>query len=218
MEPALTSKKAYLVALYEHIGKGEEARLHGKPGQKITSSTRAFYHKLQQQQSISLADFKRLNLKQDPDPAVLVVENIDLDWITTLGVTLSIDSYFFAEHILSPLGQQGQTPWNTIFGKWSATWRKPIHNGLGFSSMQPSDAAGTTRKVWHVDGVYQYEGQHGVPVKQLALIDPNYISRQIGYDVGYGWQATTRISYCLVHPTLCKCIFAEQADRYLWWI
>ena len=198
------SKGAYLAALDEHIEKEKAGSILSKSGRRSASTTRVFYHKVQQQQMVSLADFEKLNVVGDPDYAVLVVENIELNWIATLGVALNIDPYFFAEHILSPQGQSGQTPWFTIFGKSSASWRRPIQNGLRPAHpLQPLDAAVDTRKSWHVDGVFQYEGLRTTSQGQIALIDPNHMSRQVACDEDYGWQATTRISYCLVRPDLC---------------
>ena len=164
--------------------------------------TRALFCDFNQQKPLQLSNIAFLaDPKTQEDVAVIIVENIDLDWISTLGTTLEIDVAFFCKHAD---GLKGSSPWKAIFSSSPAGHKRPTQSTQNVSDTQNhvNDGVESTKPLdfyWHVDGVFDL-GQSGQ--NHSYLRNPNFILRTLKYEVQYGWQAATRISYCQVKQNL----------------
>jgi hypothetical protein len=190
----------YLQAFAASVGETRAASLRRRVRALSFSATRTFYHDIQQRRQLERGGISGLSICGDQHSAALVVENIDLDWISTLGAKFEIDPAFFAAHLAN---LPGQTPWNAVFGKWSADHRKPTRIDIRRFPYQPFSRESDPRVSWHVDGVVEHSHYNAPHKSSMSFTDPNFVSRNLVYDTKYGWQATTRISYCLLHSSLC---------------
>jgi len=196
--------RIYRDAFFQGIGQEKAETLLSQNRRLVTSNTRASVHSIPKQRSISLSEAARLQgstTGSHGEGTALIVENIDLQWITTLGVALNIDPSFFAEHVKNP---RGAIPWKAIFGNWSRDHSKPLQCNLSSYSVQDADEIESCMvQSWHVDGVVEYD-QYGCRSQRNATLhDNNHIPRTVAYDELYGWSSSTRISYMLVRPQLC---------------
>lgn len=144
-------------------------------------------------------------------PAVLVVENINLDWIGTLGLQLGLDPAFFVEHAFTL--SVDVEPWDAIFGKWSADHRKPTQK----STARYGTAAGPGThdhdiESRHVDGVIEFDRPRGSKRRRSeeASSGGNTLPRLSVSDEDEIWQTTTRISYCPVRANFRKSGFGSM--------
>ena len=166
--------------------------------------TRALLCDLNQQKSLQLPDITSLaHPKTQEDIAVIIVENINLDWISTLGTALDIDAAFFCEHALSP---GGNSPWKAVFSSSPAGHKKPtqsVHtvNDADIHSHEGTESNKFTSVSWHVDGVFDL-GQSDQDPPPLRT--PSFIHRRLDFVAHYGWQATTRISCYRVNEKICQ--------------
>lgn len=167
------------------------------------AETRAFLYDTKQR-NLQLSDVSSLahqkitiQLKEDQnqgDNTILVVENINLDWIVALGTTLNIDATFFCQHGQNPVGW---SPWQSVFGNSMASQKKP--------TQYPSAGEAPSTTFHHIDGVVRFgQGRSKEEGPHLHTIEnPNFFHRRLKFDVEYGWQANTRISYCQINKNLC---------------
>jgi hypothetical protein len=190
-----------LQAFFDVVGGEAKAVLERRcrlPG----SDTRASLHDTRRQRPVSLGEICHWARSDVPEAAVLIVENINLQWITSLATTLRIDPSFFAEHAVNP---RGATPWHAIFGHWSRDHSKPVQRKLTRYELsdhsRPSDQL---LRSWHIDGVIEYDQCLRKPSKSSTLSDCNNMPRTLSYDENYGWSCSTRISYLRARPNLCK--------------
>ena len=195
-------KEHYLEAFLEHLGQAEKNIFLQRNRCLTTSVTRVFYHDVQQQTATRLSEVENLARTSDLRGVVLVVENIDLNWLTNLGVAFKIDPTFFAEHTYNP---PGLAPYKAVFGKWSALHMKPVQTTTPpqDSSCQLPKGSGT-RTSWHVHDVLEHNRNWSAPGERLTTRDPNFKHRMSAYDQEHGWSTNTRISYSLVKEGLCK--------------
>lgn len=159
-----------------------------------------------QQRTLRLQEVASLvNRNSQEDTIVVVIENINLDWIAALRAAFGIDDAFFREHALNP---EGFSPWQAVFGQTKSVTdqRRPIQRmeRVSKSSEQPRRFMMTTS--WHVDGVFSWEFSetcHQSPTP-LRLDDTNFLKRHLKYDLQYGWQTNTRISHCQLNSNICQ--------------
>lgn len=198
------SNKEYLDTFLRAVGEEKAGILLSQDRRIMTSNTRAFLHSIAEQRPINLTEATGLHSTHrgtHAEATVLIVENIDLKWIATLGVAFNIDSSFFAEHAINP---RGATPWKAIFGKWSKDHCKPSRKSL--KQYIPQDRAEPTTSIvqsWHIDGVIEHDQYRRGSHRDSTLNDHNFLPRTTAYDETYGWSSSTRISYVLLHPALC---------------
>jgi hypothetical protein len=167
---------------------------------------------VQTQKPITFEAIDQLPYDNVLNSAVLVVENLDFEWAVALGHSLEINPTFFVQHASNATGS---TPWASVFGKWSANHKKPTRTyEVTGISMHGLPQAHPITKGWHIDGVIHYGLFQQASRPQPAIHDPNFMKRRFGYDEDYGWQSTTRVSYCLAKSWLCT-IFHDRSTKVI---
>jgi hypothetical protein len=148
--------------------------------------------------------------QQHGERAILLIENIDLEAIVTLGIALDIPARFFANHLQNPAGS---SMWHSIFG--SSDFRNS--NLLRHKHLKNSASAGPTgqtgqtgshdhrrtKECWHVDGVLQIAVSGGTNARREDLMVRNNVMRNVEVNRSYGYQGNTRIS-CILKGSYCK--------------
>lgn len=120
--------------------------------------------------------------------AVCVVENIDWSWISAIGTAWDVEPFFFAEHGVSP---KGDDSWLTLF---------PKHRNLAIKK-GPS-------KHKYIDGVFEhhYLANDSTAHDQLIRGSMGSTFRR-GHWIPkspYAPSFSTRMSYCRVNANLCE--------------
>lgn len=170
------------------------------------SRRRASRHAAQVQEDIGLEDVRKIASNPVDLREVLLVENIDLDWIGLLGSAYEIDPTFFAAHAFMV---RGTDPWQAVFGEEGQFHRKPTFNVM--NEQWPNESRNERPYgSWHVDGVMSFVEDHTESYSStFGLSDPNCIKRM--------WrrgQAATRISFCILRRcNTCKACKASPGGR-----
>ena len=201
MAPLDARSQAYSAAIHAQLRSDSSHTSFFRPQHGAARVTRACYYNIHAQKPLSLPEIATFAENNDLENGVLVVENVSLEWCTTIGVALGIDHTFFAEHASNP---PGDTPWEAVIGDWSEDRRKPSQNGQhSTSSNRQRNAIEDLRDRWHVDGVMEYELLGKEQYAQSGLANTNLLPRSTSYSKGYGWSVGTRVSYILANPSLC---------------
>ncbi|KAI0008210.1 hypothetical protein F4779DRAFT_588304 [Xylariaceae sp. FL0662B] len=167
------------------------------------SATRAWFCDKTQEAFLKLTDLARLERPGiTRDAAVIVVENVSLDWIATLGTIFNIDVEFFCEYVSTP---EGSSPWKAVFDPSGSDIKRPMRlchipepaNNLDHRH----NSAHPTMESHHIDGVFEL-GQPDQLRSSPYFIGNNFIHRRVENHAPFGWEASTRISYCRVQENL----------------
>lgn len=138
--------------------------------------------------------------------AIIIVENLNEDWIATLGTVLNIDPVFFREHTLS---SEGGSPWKAVFQPGqrrvveSQANKNTLPGALAVSLDDPRTIFNNKpwptnvfdNNPWHVDGVFESGRLHERLSQRGSVMNPNHAYRQTAFDSRVGWTMTTRISH-----------------------
>lgn len=169
------------------------------------AETRAFLYDTKQRtfrlSDVSSLAHRKITIQSESeqdkgDDTILVVENINLDWIVALGTTLNIEATFFCQHGQNPVGW---SPWQSVFGGCDSM------TGQKRPTQYSADEASSTT-FHHIDGVVRFgkKGPKEDGPHLHTIENPNFFHRRLKFDVEYGWQANTRISYCQIRKNLCS--------------
>lgn len=123
--------------------------------------------------------------------SIILLEDINLDWIAFLGSTLSIDVTFFCAYLA---GLQGSSPWKAVFGNAVMDHKRPTRLHHGRPSMMSH----------HIDGVFQLGQPDQMRSTPRIRGNTNVFNRRVENHAPFGWEAATRISFCKVNESLCK--------------
>ncbi|KAK8876857.1 NAD(P)-binding protein, partial [Apiospora arundinis] len=131
--------------------------------------------------------------------SVILIEDISLDWIVTLGCTFDIHTSFFFRYLTS---SQGPSPWKAVFGnavsdhKRPTRFNHPKHINLGQVYRGPSMFS------YHIDGVFQLGQSDQMRSCPRFRAGTSIIHRRIENHALFGWEAATRMSYCQINENL----------------
>lgn len=159
------------------------------------STSRVWLCDEERQISLQLADKAVLDSDNaQRNTAVILVEDISLDWIATLGCKFNIDVAFFCEYLS---GLRGPSPWKAVFGNGGSDIKRPtrLHHDVA-----PVISVGSH----NIDGVFQL----GLPVQMRSSPHRrpgrNVLDRRMENHAPFGWESATRISYCRLKWNLFK--------------
>jgi hypothetical protein len=85
------SKSEYMRKFYTCLGPEKARAIQSRSSSSAISKTRAFCHEVQHQIPVLLSDVQGIAQRSAGEGAVIIVENINLDWIAALGVALCIE-------------------------------------------------------------------------------------------------------------------------------
>jgi hypothetical protein len=101
--PPQSPEAEYIDEFYRWVGEERAEPIRNRCRSQFTTSTRAVRHTVQEQHPVSLTQVARLARVHPQENTILVVENADLNWIATLGLTFHLDPFFFAQHASNSL-------------------------------------------------------------------------------------------------------------------
>lgn len=185
-----TAQETYLQEFYSSLPDEQVTKIN-KAGSKSRGSTLARFHTIREQRPFGLEELSQVTDLSRSDGVVIVIENIDQDWIANLSVAWNIRASFFAGHARNVEGTS--SIWRAIFGNTVAEQKRP------------SEGHSPAYSYWHVDG---FRGYNRYPTSTTEdPVDTNWIPRLLTWDNSYGWQASTRVScyvrHDLPHP-ICE--------------
>jgi hypothetical protein len=119
------------------------------------------YDRLGNQRQLSVEDFSSQNVRLESFAnSFIVVENINLPWISALGTTYHIEASFFVDYLSGPSATTDPL-WTSVFGTTHVDREAlPVTDVTSNSSHEaPWDKA----YCWHADGIFSSE----LPMAQM---------------------------------------------------
>ncbi|KAK7976662.1 hypothetical protein PG989_015125 [Apiospora arundinis] len=188
-----------------HVQSTKWQPLSGYHSQSSKSQTKAMLCDINHQRMIDPSDlqlFGQLGV-HNPTP-IVIIENINLEWIEALKEMCNIDPGFFSEHAADP---PGPSPWNAVFGRTPILHRRPSQTKIESCTKnknpnEPADNVSQTRAWWHIDGVFAL-GHPGATQLSPSLTQASSpIRRRKEYHQGHGMQVSACISHYRVGKVL----------------
>ena len=138
--------------------------------------------------------------------AACVIENISPEYIAALGVAWNIPRDFFIHHAANPDGDQ----------LWEAVMSGHARNRVLEQSSSQVDLVlpqqtSTSYDHYHIEGVLSH------------IVKPGHsrFRRRLHHDPHSGWQTSTKISYCRISKSFCRCHYScygrSLTSQILFW-
>lgn len=165
-----TAQETYLQEFYSSLPDEQVTKIN-KARSKSRGSTLARVHTIREQRTFGLEELSQVTDLSRSDGVVIVIENIDQDWIANLGVAWNIRASFFARHARNVEGMS--SIWRAIFGNTVSEQKRP------------SEGYSPAYSYWHVDGFRGYNRYSTSTAEDP--VDTNWIPRLLTWDNSYGW-------------------------------